>query len=85
MGWSAVSGSQSPEDGSSYAMSLANQSHDWYRSHAIRARQLYKSSETLLLVLAASIPVTTWGSIAVGSADGSAVAGQAGDRADDLG
>jgi len=39
-------------------MSLANDSYDWYRSHAIRARQLYKSSETLVLVLAAAIPVS---------------------------
>lgn len=39
-------------------MSLANGSYAWYRSHAIRARQLYKGSETLLLVLAASIPLS---------------------------
>ena len=41
-----------------YAMTLANGSFDWYRSHAIRARRFYKTGETLMLVLAASIPVS---------------------------
>ena len=41
-----------------YAMSIADASYDWYRTHATKARLLYKGSESALLVMAAAIPVT---------------------------
>jgi len=41
-----------------YAMSLADGSYGWYREHAIRSRKMYKTNETLLLLMAAAIPVS---------------------------
>lgn len=41
-----------------YAISLADGSYDWYRSHAVRSRRSFKASETALLVVAAAIPVS---------------------------
>jgi uncharacterized protein DUF4231 len=40
-----------------YAMTLANGSYDWYKSHAIRSRKTYQVSEVALLTVAAAIPV----------------------------
>jgi hypothetical protein len=41
-----------------YGVQLANASYEWYRSHAIQARHLYRGLEVALLVLAASIPAS---------------------------
>lgn len=41
----------------SYAMSLANGSHEWYRTHAVRSRKGYRISETAVLLVSAAIPV----------------------------
>lgn len=40
-----------------YAMSIANDSHDWYRTAAIRSRHWYRLSETVALIVSAAIPV----------------------------
>ena len=39
-----------------YAMGIANDSYEWYRSHAIRSRKAYRISETAVLVVSAAIP-----------------------------
>jgi len=39
-----------------YAMSLANGSYEWYRTHAIRSRKAYRISETAILLITAAIP-----------------------------
>jgi hypothetical protein len=44
--------------GSDYAMELANDSYEWYRTHAIRARRNYRVAETILLVVAAAVPTS---------------------------
>ena len=41
-----------------YAMDIADESFNWYKGHAIRSRALYRVSETSLLAISASIPVT---------------------------
>jgi hypothetical protein len=41
-----------------YAIALANQSYEWYRSAAIRARRFHRLSVITLQVVAAAIPVT---------------------------
>jgi hypothetical protein len=46
---------ESPDD---YAIRLATASYEWYKSHAIRSRRLYKVLETALLVLGAAIPTS---------------------------
>ena len=55
------------EDTQEYARKVAQGSFDWYRSHAIRSRQLYKGSEVAVILASAAIPVfvavspaTTW-------------------------
>jgi hypothetical protein len=45
------------EDLHEYARTVAQGSYDWYKSHAIRARQLYKSSEVAVILASAAIPV----------------------------
>jgi hypothetical protein len=45
---------ESPEK-PSYAMTVANNSYDWYRTAAIRSRRYYRLSETAQLVVSASI------------------------------
>ena len=45
------------EDLEEYARNVAQGSYDWYRSHAIRARQLYKGSEVAVIIASAAIPV----------------------------
>jgi len=42
---------------SSYALRLANESYEWYKTASIRSRKTYRASETALLVVSASIPV----------------------------
>ncbi|MGZ9930635.1 DUF4231 domain-containing protein [Streptomyces sp. NC-S4] len=42
----------------SYAMSLADESYNWYRGAAIGNRRAYKATETLALLVAAAIPVS---------------------------
>jgi hypothetical protein len=37
-------------------MTLANDSYDWYRAHAIRSRKSYRISETAVLIVSAAIP-----------------------------
>ncbi|MFE5917581.1 DUF4231 domain-containing protein [Streptomyces sp. NPDC056468] len=52
------SGRSSPDTGPGYAMRVANGSHDWYHNAAIRARRNFRLTETLLLLVSASIPVS---------------------------
>lgn len=42
---------------SSYALGLADNSYEWYRRAAIKARRFYRLSETAQVVAASSIPV----------------------------
>jgi hypothetical protein len=42
---------------SNYALLLANESYEWYRTAAIRSRRAYRVSETLLLLVASAIPL----------------------------
>ena len=44
--------------GSDYAVGLASDSYEWYRTHAIRARRNYRVAETILLVVAAAVPTS---------------------------
>jgi hypothetical protein len=37
-------------------MEIANGSYDWYKTHAIRSKKLYRISETAILIVSASIP-----------------------------
>ena len=39
-----------------YAIGIANDSYEWYKSHAIRSRKAYRVSETAVLVVSAAIP-----------------------------
>jgi hypothetical protein len=41
---------------STYAMSLADGSYEWYRSHAIRSKKAHRIFETAILVVSAAIP-----------------------------
>jgi hypothetical protein len=41
----------------SFALNLADDSYEWYKTAAIRSRKVYRLSETALLVISASIPV----------------------------
>jgi hypothetical protein len=43
---------------SKYAMTVADESYDWYRSHAIRSRRSYRLSEILFLAFSTAIPVS---------------------------
>ncbi|MEJ8671942.1 DUF4231 domain-containing protein [Streptomyces sp. NBC_01017] len=52
------SGRSSPGTGPGYAMRVANGSYDWYHNAAIRARRNFRLTETLLLLVSASIPVS---------------------------
>ncbi|WP_406412840.1 DUF4231 domain-containing protein [Streptomyces sp. NBC_01614] len=52
------SGRSSPGTGPGYAMRVANRSYDWYHNAAIRARRNFRLTETLLLLVSASIPVS---------------------------
>lgn len=42
---------------SNYSLSVANGSYEWYSKAAIRSRRSYKIFESLLIVIAAAIPV----------------------------
>ncbi|MGW6731541.1 DUF4231 domain-containing protein [Streptomyces sp. NPDC055013] len=52
------SGRSSSDTGPGYAMRVANGSYDWYHGAAIRARRNFRLTETLLLLVSASIPVS---------------------------
>ena len=39
-----------------YAIGIANDSYEWYKSHAIRSRKAYRVSETAVLVVSATVP-----------------------------
>jgi hypothetical protein len=41
-----------------YAMTLANDSYEWYKSRAIRSRRTFKAFETAVLVISSSIPLS---------------------------
>jgi hypothetical protein len=43
--------------GLSYALSLANESYEWYKTAAIRSRRSYRFCEVALVIIAAGIPV----------------------------
>ncbi|MBV7248749.1 DUF4231 domain-containing protein [Streptomyces sp. MW-W600-10] len=45
-------------EGTSYAMTLANESYEWYKSRAIRSRRIFKASETAILLISSSIPLS---------------------------
>ena len=40
----------------SYAIHLANDSYEWYKTAATRSRRAYKVSELALLIVSAAIP-----------------------------
>ncbi len=40
----------------SYAMTIANESYDWYRTRAIDARRAHRVSESMLLIVSAAVP-----------------------------
>ena len=42
----------------SYAFSLADKSHQWYRTAAIRSRRSHRAASIIVLIVAASIPVS---------------------------
>lgn len=42
----------------SYALSLANESYEWYKTAAIRSRKAYRLSEAALLIISAAVPVS---------------------------
>ena len=42
-----------------YAVATADSSYEWYRSHAIRSRRLFRSTELSLLLVSASIPIAS--------------------------
>jgi len=44
--------------GLDFAWSVANESYEWYRKAAIRARRSYRLCEILFLVISAAIPVS---------------------------
>ena len=48
--------SEADEEG--YAIKLANESYRWYRDHAIACRRGYRIQETVMLIVAAAIPVS---------------------------
>jgi hypothetical protein len=41
-----------------YAMTVANNSYDWYKTAAIRSRRAFRISEIVLLTVAAAIPAS---------------------------
>lgn len=47
-----------PDAGPGYAMRVANGSYDWYSNAAVKARRYFRLTETLLLLVSASIPVS---------------------------
>jgi hypothetical protein len=44
--------------GANYALTIADESYDWYRLHAIRSRRSYRLSEILFLLFSTAIPVS---------------------------
>ena len=46
------------DDDASYAVSIANESYDWYKRHAILARRAYKLSEIAVIAISAAVPAT---------------------------
>jgi hypothetical protein len=42
----------------SYALMLANESYEWYKTHAIRSRKSFTLLETSILLLGAAIPTS---------------------------
>jgi hypothetical protein len=46
------------QDGPGYAVKLADESYDWYRTAAIRSRRAYKISEALIIVVSAAVPAS---------------------------
>ncbi|MFF7019371.1 DUF4231 domain-containing protein [Streptomyces sp. CS065A] len=53
---SNISPTQSDE--TNYAMTLANDSYEWYKSRAIRTRRIFRTCETAVLVISSSIPLS---------------------------
>lgn len=47
---------EEPESG--YALTVANESYEWYRSRAIRSRRSYRLLEILFLAFSTAIPVS---------------------------
>jgi hypothetical protein len=42
-----------------WVVGLADDSYEWYKQRAIRARKAYRTSEALLLITSASIPIAS--------------------------
>ena len=40
-----------------YAMSVADESYEWYKSHAIRSRRSYRAAEIAVLIMSGAIPL----------------------------
>lgn len=53
----AAGGASDTPSATSYALRLADDSYQWYRTAAIRSRKAYRLSQAILLVVAAAIPV----------------------------
>ena len=46
------------EDLGQYARAVADGSHDWYNTYAVRSRRLYKASESAIIAISAAVPVS---------------------------
>jgi hypothetical protein len=62
-----------PRSGAAYALRVADESYDWYRSRAIRTRSYHRWAEALLVLVSAAVPVS--GLVAPGRAAVPAVLG----------
>lgn len=58
-----------------YALTVADESYDWYRSRAVRTRRFHRWAEALLVLASAAVPVS--GMVAPGRAAVPAVLGTA--------
>jgi hypothetical protein len=53
----AVSDVDVEQDQSGYAMRVADESYEWYKSRAIRSRRRYRATEIAVLIMSGAIPV----------------------------
>jgi len=53
----AVSNVDFEQSQDTYAMSVAGESYEWYKSHAIRSRRSYRAAEIAVLIMSGAIPL----------------------------
>lgn len=53
-----MSSAQTPNERSAYAISVANDSYEWYKRHTMLARRAYKLSEIAVISISAAVPAT---------------------------